>query len=37
MFTKRRHVGSAHAFKTEIDWGAVLGLVVIGVVLLLIF
>ena len=37
MFTKKKHVGSAHVFKTVVDWDAVLGAVVVGVALLLIF
>lgn len=37
MFTKKKHVGSAHAFKTVVNWDAVLGAVVVGGVLLAIF
>lgn len=34
---KHKHVGSAHAFKKEVDWGAVFGVafwVIIGLVIL---
>lgn len=37
MFTKKKWMGSAHAYKTVIDWGAVFGtifVVTLGIVLL---
>ena len=34
MFTKKKHVGSAHAFKTVIDWDAVWGFIIVAVLFL---
>jgi len=34
MFTKRKHVGSAHAFKKVIDWDAIWGTTVLGLLIL---
>ncbi|GEM_PF-6018037 len=34
MFTKKRWLGSAHAYRTEIDWGAVGGAVFVLFVIL---
>jgi Mn2+/Fe2+ NRAMP family transporter len=34
MFTKKKHLGSAHAFKTVIDWDAVWGAVIVVVIFL---
>ncbi len=32
MFTKKKWVGSAHAYKTVTDWGAVFGAIFLAVV-----
>ena len=34
MFTKKKHVGSAHAYRTVIDWDAVGGAIILGVIAL---
>ncbi len=34
MFTKKKHVGSAHAYRTVIDWDAVGGAFILGVIAL---
>ena len=34
MFTKKKWVGSAHAYKTVVDWRGVFGALAIGAVVL---
>ena len=34
MFTKKKHIGSAHAYRTVIDWDAVGGAIILGVIAL---
>lgn len=36
MFTKKKHTGTIHGFKTVIDWGAVGGTIAVGFVALVI-
>lgn len=37
MFTKRKHLGSAHAFRTVVDWEAILGAILLGGFLIFLF
>jgi len=34
MFTKNQHLGSAHAYRTVIDWEAIGGAIAIGLIVL---